>query len=146
MRIKCFAVAHQTSLRRCFPCALDSGHSSNTFQRISAFFEHNFCLAPLGKSKLTRLIYFFHISLLNSLNLVLILGTEFDGHRGTWTGCIRTCYGSNEVKLQIESRNKQKEYPLERCVLSQAYFKIIKFRLTTKNVVKDSEILQWQKS
>ena len=146
MRIKCFAVAHQTSLRRCFPCALDSGHSSNTFQRISAFFEHNFCLAPLGKSKLTRLIYFFHISLLNSLNLVLIPGTEFDGHRGTWTGCIRTCYGSNEVKLQIESRNKQKEYSLERCVLSQTYFKIIKFRLTTKNVVKDSEILQWQKS
>ena len=146
MRIKCFAVAHQTSLRRCFPCALDSGHSSNTFQRISAFFEHNFCLAPLGKSKLTRLIYFFHISLLNSLNLVLIPGTEFDGHRGTWTGCSRTCYDSNELKLQIESRNKQKEYPLERCVLSQAYFKIIKFRLTTKNVVKDSEILQWQKS
>ena len=34
---------------RYFPCALDFGQSNNMFHGISAFFKHNFCLAPRWK-------------------------------------------------------------------------------------------------
>ena len=33
------------------------------------------------------ILIFFNISLLKSLNLILILGAKSDGHRGTWIGC-----------------------------------------------------------
>ena len=33
-------------------------------------------------------IYFFYISLLKSLSLVLIPGIKLDGHRGIWTAFI----------------------------------------------------------
>ena len=44
---------------RCFSCPLDFCQSSNTFYGISAFFKHNFCLAPRWKIIWPRWIYFF---------------------------------------------------------------------------------------
>ena len=37
-------------------------------------------------------MFFFYISPLKSLNLVLIPGAKLDGHWGTWTGCIKDYY------------------------------------------------------
>ena len=43
-----------------------------------------------GRNQLApvNFFFFFYISPLKSLNLVLILSVKLDGHRGTWTGCI----------------------------------------------------------
>ena len=47
--MKCFEVVYQSYMVRCFPCALDFTQSNNTFYGITAFFEHNFSLAPWWK-------------------------------------------------------------------------------------------------
>ena len=73
---------------RCFPGALGFGQNNNTFYRNSAFFKHNFCLAPRWKINWPRWIFFFYISPLKSLNLVLIPGAKLDGYWGTCTGCM----------------------------------------------------------
>ena len=41
-----------------------------------------------GKLTIPSELNFFHISLLKSLNIVLIPGAKLDGHRGIWTGCV----------------------------------------------------------
>ena len=46
-----------------------------------------FASPPGGKSAGVSEFYYFYFSSLNSLNLVLILGTISNGHLGTWTGC-----------------------------------------------------------
>ena len=69
---------------RCFLWALDYGQNKNTFYGISAYFKHNFCLAPWWKINWPRLI-FFYISTLKSLSLVLILSEKLNAHWGTWT-------------------------------------------------------------
>ena len=72
--------------------------SNNTFYGISAFFKHNFCLAPRWKMTWPQWIYFFYISPLKSLNLALIPGTKLDGHRGTWRECYY-CYKMHHHRL-----------------------------------------------
>ena len=72
---------------RYFPCALDFGQSNNMFHGISAFFKHNFCLAPWWKinwprSRRTSFFLYFPAEI---FDLVLIRGAKLDGHRGTWT-------------------------------------------------------------
>ena len=47
-----------------------------------------FAYLPGRKSTCTGEFFFFDISPLKSLDLVLILSVKLDGHRGTWTGCI----------------------------------------------------------
>ena len=43
-------------------------------------------LSSLVENQQVPVSLFFYISPLNSLNLVLIPGAKFDGHRGTWIG------------------------------------------------------------
>ena len=72
---------------RYFPCALDFGQSNNMFHGISAFFKHNFCLAPWWKSTdpgPDRLLFYLYFPA-EIFDLVLIRGAKLDGHRGTWT-------------------------------------------------------------
>ena len=82
-------VFYQSLMVRCFPCGLDFGQSNNKFYGISAFLEQIFCLAPQWKINWPRWIYFSYISLLKSLNLVLILDAKLDGQQGTWTRCTK---------------------------------------------------------
>ena len=46
------------------------------------------------------------MSPLNSLNLVLIRGAKFDGHRRTWTG--RTCEQEDFGQEKQQTLNKRK--------------------------------------
>ena len=53
------------------------------------FLKKTFAELPSGKSTNPGEFNFFNVSPLKSLNLVLILGADLDGHWGTWTGCIK---------------------------------------------------------
>ena len=91
---------------RCLHCVVDFGQSNSIFYKISALFEHNFCLAPLWNIRWAQWIYFFCISPLKSLNLVLIPGAKLDGHWGTWTGCLTEINESSTIakkRISLES-------------------------------------------
>ena len=47
-------------------------------------------LSSQGENQLTSVnLFFFNISTLKSLNLVLISGAKLNGHKGTWAGCLK---------------------------------------------------------
>ena len=48
-----------------------------------------FAQLPIEKSTGSGEFNFFKLTPLKSLSLVLIPGAKLDGHRGTWTGCIK---------------------------------------------------------
>ena len=60
----------------------------NILSMIIIKYSEKFCLAPRWKINWPRWVQFFYISLLNSLNLVLIRGAKLDGLRGTWWRCL----------------------------------------------------------
>ena len=73
---------------RCFPYALDFGKGKNVFYGISAFLKIIFAQLPGGKpTDPGEFLFFIYIYPLKSLNFVLTLGANLDGHRDTWTGC-----------------------------------------------------------
>ena len=53
-------------------------------------------LAPLD------FFFFYCISPLKYLNLVLIPGAKLDGHRGTWTGCLILKKRYNLCRIKLE--------------------------------------------
>ena len=84
------------------------GQNNNTFYEITAFFKHNFCLAPRWKINRARwFFFFFNISRLKSLNLVLMPGAKLDGYRGTWAGCF------NDFTIKRSKRVQCFSYPGE---------------------------------
>ena len=68
------------------------GKTSKKFQNIMKLivgkYLEIFSSLPGGKSTNPGRFNFVYIFPLNFLNLVLIPSEKFDGHRGTWTGCM----------------------------------------------------------
>ena len=61
-----------------------------------------------GKSTgLDDFFFFFNISRLKSLNLVLMPGAKLDGYRGTWAGCF------NDFTIKRSKRVQCFSYPGE---------------------------------
>ena len=67
---------------RCFvaPCSL--AKVTTRFMESLHFFQKKFGLSPSGKSFSLGEFFFFYISLLKSLSLVLNPGAKLDVHRG----------------------------------------------------------------
>ena len=98
-----------------FLFALDFGQSDKSFYGVFAFFKHNFFLALWWKINWLRWIYFFCVTPLKSLNLVLIPDAKLDGYRGSLTGCfyiISHFHGllSLTVSLQIQVSTTSKRH------------------------------------
>ena len=78
---------------------LHFGQNSNTFYEITAI------TAWLRGRKSTGIDeFFFDISPLKSLNLVLMPGAKLDGYRGTWAGCFSSCKCFNGFTIKSSKR------------------------------------------
>ena len=74
------------------------GQSNNTFQGISSFFKYNFCLATV-KNQLASVNLIVHISLLKSLNLLLIPGAKLDDTGTLGQGVLGDSLNQSEIWL-----------------------------------------------
>ena len=98
-------------MARWFPCAL--AKITTRFMKSLHFLNIIFAWLRGGKSTGLDDFFFFNISRLKSLNLVLMPGAKLDGYRGTWAGCFNSCKCFNDFTIKRSKRVQCFSYPGE---------------------------------
>ena len=82
---------------RWFPC---------TLAKIATRFMKSLqsLLGSAAENQQGSMNFFFDISPLKSLNLVLMPGAKLDGYRGTWAGCFSSCKCFNGFTIKSSKR------------------------------------------
>ena len=84
-------------MARWFPC---------TLAKIATRFMKSLqsLLGSAAENQQGSMNFFFDISPLKSLNLVLMPGAKLDGYRGTWAGCFSSCKCFNGFTIKSSKR------------------------------------------
>ena len=84
-------------MARWFPC---------TLAKIATRFMKSLqsLLGSAAENQQGSMNFFFYISPLKSLNLVLMPGAKLDGYRGTWAGCFSSCKCFNGFTIKSSKR------------------------------------------
>ena len=84
-------------MARWFPC---------TLAKIATRFMKSLqsLLGSAAENQQGSMNFFFDISPLKSLNLVLMPGAKLDGYRGTWAGCFSSCKCFNGFTIKSSNR------------------------------------------
>ena len=74
------------------PLRFGFGQSSNRFYRMSAFLNIFFSQLPSGKSTDPGEFNCFYISLVKSLNIILLPGAKLNYQQAIWRGCCKLSF------------------------------------------------------